>query len=151
SHPLRRVHECRGTRSRYPRISRSSQHPSDPFRLDQIRRRHSRKGRQRATSVRVTTLAPIQRSAPEEEDEARRAAFIRQQIETIVGELVPLSGTPGEQYLREKRRVDTDGIADILARIDAIGWHPAAYFNQPDPSKPHHEFHGRRLGCIAGR
>src|SRR5208282_6008271 len=56
SHPLRRVHECRGTRSRYPRISRSSQHPSDPFRLDQIRRRHSRKGRQRATSVRVTTL-----------------------------------------------------------------------------------------------
>src|SRR5208282_1930576 len=59
SHPLRRVHECRGTRSRYPRISRSSQHPSDPFRLDQIRRRHSRKGRQRATSVRVTTLEAL--------------------------------------------------------------------------------------------
>jgi putative DNA primase/helicase len=96
-------------------------------------------------------LAPIQRSAAEEEDEARRAASIRQQIETIVGELVPLSGTPGEQYLREKRRIDTDAIADILARIDAIGWHPAAYFNQPDPSKPHHEFHGRRPGCIAGR
>ena len=47
-------------------------------------------------------LTPIQRSAPEEEDEARRAAFIRQQIETIVRDLVPLRGTPGEQYIRRE-------------------------------------------------
>jgi transposase len=58
SYPLRRVHERRRTRDRYSGLSRSSQRPSDTFRLDQIRYRHSAKGRQRATSVRVTTLAP---------------------------------------------------------------------------------------------
>jgi putative DNA primase/helicase len=84
-------------------------------------------------------------------DDARRDAFVREQIAKIVRELVPLSGTPGEQYLRKGRCIDTYAIADILARTEAIAWHPAVYFNQPDPSKPHHEFHGRRLGCIVAR
>jgi hypothetical protein len=57
----------------------------------------------------------------------------------------PVRGTPGEAYLRETRRVETDAIADVLERMDAIGWHPRVYFNQPG-----HPVHGQRLGCIIG-
>jgi hypothetical protein len=41
--------------------------------------------------------------------------------------------------------MDTDPIADVLERTDAVGWHPRVYFHQPD-----HPLHGRRLGCIIG-
>jgi putative DNA primase/helicase len=91
------------------------------------------------------------RAAKKEEDDARRDAFVRDQIDSIVTELVPLRGTRGERSLREKRRIDTDAIADILARVDAIAWHPGVYFNQPDLSKPHYDLHGRRLGCMVTR
>jgi putative DNA primase/helicase len=67
----------------------------------------------------------------------------------IVAELVPVRGAPGETYLREVREIDTDAIADLLERTDAIGWHPAVYFHQPNPAEPHHELHGQRLGAIA--
>ena len=55
----------------------------------------------------------------------------------------PVRGTPGERYLRETRRINTEGIADVLERADAIGWHPSVYFHGPG-----HELHRQRLGCI---
>ena len=66
------------------------------------------------------------------------------------GEGVPLRGTPGEAYLSETRRIDVDAIADLLEHVEAIGWHPSVFFNQPDSTKPLHEFHGQRFGCIVG-
>jgi hypothetical protein len=63
----------------------------------------------------------------------------------IVSEILAVAGTPGEAFLRNVRRIDTKAIADVLERKDAIGWHPAVYFNQPE-----HELHGKRLGCIVG-
>ena len=54
-----------------------------------------------------------------------------------------LLGSPGETYFRDVRRIDTEAIADVLERIDAIGWHPAVYFNEPG-----HALHGRKLGAI---
>jgi hypothetical protein len=43
------------------------------------------------------------------------------------------------------RKIDTDAIADVLKRTDAIGWHPGICFNDEG-----HELHGRRLGAIIG-
>ena len=60
-------------------------------------------------------------------------------------EILPVAGTPGETFLRDVRRIDTKAIADVLEGKDAIGWHPAVYFNEPE-----HELHGKRLGCIIG-
>jgi putative DNA primase/helicase len=80
----------------------------------------------------------------------RRSAFVASLITEIVHGLVPVRGTPGEQYLRDTRKIDTDAVVDVLERVDAIGWHPAVYFHQPDPSEPHHELHGRQLGAIIG-
>jgi hypothetical protein len=68
----------------------------------------------------------------------------------IIAGLQPLSGTHGERYLTEIRRIETSAIRDLLERVDAIGWHPSVCFNQPDPAKPNHEFHGQRLGAIIG-
>jgi hypothetical protein len=57
----------------------------------------------------------------------------------------PVRGTRGERYLREVRRIDTDVVADVLERVDVIGWRSRAYFHEPG-----HELHGQRLGCIVG-
>jgi hypothetical protein len=62
-----------------------------------------------------------------------------------VAEMGPVHGTPGELYFSKTRCIDTDAIADVLERVDAIGWHPRVYFNQPG-----HPHHGQRLGCIVG-
>jgi hypothetical protein len=74
-------------------------------------------------------------------DDERALASARR----IVGELVRVTGSPGEAYLRDVRKIGVSAIVDVLARIDAIGWHPAVYFNEPD-----HPLHGQRLGCIVG-
>jgi hypothetical protein len=69
----------------------------------------------------------------------------------IVSELVPVVGTPGERNLRDVRKIDVDVIKDVLSRTDAIGWHPAVYFNEPEyprPGDPPHPLHGQKLGCI---
>jgi hypothetical protein len=68
----------------------------------------------------------------------------------IVSQTVPLIRTPGEDFLGITRGIDTTAIADVLERTDAIGWHHAVYFNQPDPEKEHHELHGQWLGAIIG-
>jgi hypothetical protein len=73
--------------------------------------------------------------------------------ERIIAGLVPVTGSPGERFLAIERKIDTDSIADVLGRTDAIGWHPAVYFNEPgDPLRgiPAHPLHGQRLGCIVG-
>jgi hypothetical protein len=79
------------------------------------------------------------------EAERRTETYVRDQIAAIQHEIVPPKGTPGERYLRETRDIDTAAIADVLERVDAIGWHPAVYFNQEG-----HELHGKRLGCLVG-
>jgi hypothetical protein len=71
--------------------------------------------------------------------DARALILARQ----IAFELRPILGSPGETYFRDVRRIDTEAIADVLERIDAIGWHPAVYFNEPG-----HALHGRKLGAI---
>jgi hypothetical protein len=63
----------------------------------------------------------------------------------IAFELRPVLGSPGETYLRDARKVVTSAIEDVLERTEAIGWHPAVYFNDPG-----HALHGRKLGCIVG-
>lgn len=63
----------------------------------------------------------------------------------IVRELKPILRTPGERYLAETRHINTNPLADVLERIDAIGWHDAIYLDEPS-----HALHGQRLGCIVG-
>jgi putative DNA primase/helicase len=72
-------------------------------------------------------------------------AFLRRLIADIVGKLGPIRGTPGEQYFSSIRKIDTDAIADVLERTDAIGWHPSVLFREKG-----HALDGRRLGCIVG-
>jgi hypothetical protein len=61
----------------------------------------------------------------------------------IAFEMRPVLGSPGETCLRDARRINTSAIEDVLERTNAIGWHPAVYFNEPG-----HALHGRKLGCI---
>jgi hypothetical protein len=89
--------------------------------------------------------APVEPTKAVGEAKKKKEAFVRRTIATIVRELVPVRRSPGERSLCETRGIDTDAIADVLERTDAIGWHPAVYFNQPG-----HPLHGRRLGCIVG-
>lgn len=85
--------------------------------------------------------APSRSPAPAADDETRRKTFAA----AIVRDLVPVRGSPGETYLRTERGIDTDALADVLERVDAIGWHPHVTFNEPG-----HALHGRKLGCIVG-
>lgn len=71
--------------------------------------------------------------------------FVAQLAADLVRELVPLIGTPGELYLAEVRKIDTDAIADVLERTDAIGWHPSVLLREES-----HALDRRRLGCIIG-
>ena len=77
-------------------------------------------------------------------DDERRARDLKS-AKRIASEICPLLGTDGERYLKETRCIDTAAVRDILARVDAIGWHGAGYFNEPA-----HALHGQRLGCIVG-
>ena len=97
--------------------------------------------------------APIVEADPGEA--ARRArwwAFCRATIEETVFGLRPVLDSPGENYLRDLRAIDTSlpVIRRALETTAAVGWHPSVYFSQKDPDEPFHELHGRRLGCIIG-
>ena len=81
--------------------------------------------------------APAATDAPRDDDRDARALMLARQI---AFELCPILGSPGETYFRDVRRIDTEAIADVLERIDAIGWHPAVYFNESG-----HALHGRKL------
>jgi hypothetical protein len=84
--------------------------------------------------------APAATDAPRDDDRDARALILARRI---AFEMRPILGTPGETYLREIRKIDTEAVADVLERTDAIGWLPAVYFNEPD-----HALHGRKLGAI---
>ena len=73
------------------------------------------------------------------------SAFVAQLVANIVREIGPVRRSPGEQYLREIRQIDTEAIADVLERTDAVGWHPSLLFREEG-----HPLDGRRLGCIVG-
>jgi putative DNA primase/helicase len=91
--------------------------------------------------------APPAPPKPAGDDEARSLRSAAR----IVADLGAIKGTPGEQYLRQIRKIDTNAIADVLKRTDAVGWHPAIYFNEPEyPERgdPPHPLHGRKLGAI---
>lgn len=86
---------------------------------------------------------------PDLDDE--REARIKRSVARIIRELVPIKGSAGEMYLREVRAIDVNAIADVLARVDAIGWHPAVYFNAPgaaEKGEPLHPLHGQKLDAI---
>jgi putative DNA primase/helicase len=97
---------------------------------------------------RALGIEPVQRQAPTRapepgpKDDQQKARALATAA-AYVAEMRPLRGTPGERYLRDARQINTDTIADVLERTDAIGWHPAVYFNEPG-----HPLHGQRLGCI---
>jgi Toprim domain/CHC2 zinc finger len=69
--------------------------------------------------------------------------FVTGRIEAIVRELVPVHSSPGGLWLREVRAIDTESIADILERTDAIGWHPSVLFREQG-----HPLDRKLLGCI---
>ena len=83
--------------------------------------------------------------APPPKSEPDNKAFIARTIADIVWQLAPIRGTPGEQNLADARKIDTDAIADVLERTDAIGWHPAVLFREQG-----HPLDGKQLGCIVG-
>lgn len=91
-----------------------------------------------APQARPRTTQAAREPAPEDN------AFVAQLIDSIVRELIPLRASPpAERYLAEVRQIDTDAIADVLERTDAIGWHPSVLFREQG-----HALDGRRLGCI---
>jgi hypothetical protein len=94
---------------------------------------------------RVPLAADMVKASPEPPDKRLLAIAAK-----IVLEMRLLAGTPGEVYLRDVRKIDVAAIADVLARTDAIGWHPAVYFNGLSDDRPPHPLHGQTLGCIVG-
>jgi hypothetical protein len=96
---------------------------------------------QRSAPIHVPPAPPTAPTPQLEFQERRTQALIR----AYIREFVPLTGTPGERYLAEVRKIDVDAIADVLERADAIGWHPSVYLNEPG-----HPLHGQKLGCIVG-
>jgi hypothetical protein len=76
-------------------------------------------------------------------DEQRARSLVN--AAAYVREMRSVRSSPGERYLRESRRIDTEAVTDVLERVDAIGWLPRAYFHEPG-----HELHSQRLGCIVG-
>jgi len=87
----------------------------------------------------VKVVHATRRSAPAH-DPSTEASVAR-----IITELRPIRGTDGERYLKERRRIDTAAIADILERTDAIGWHDAIFFREPG-----HPLDGRKIGAVIG-
>jgi putative DNA primase/helicase len=104
-----------------------------------------------ASRAEPTPRATPARETRAEASAARRGAFMRAQIVSIISGLVPIRGTDGERYLRETRGIDTDAIADLIERTNGVGWHPKVYFHEPvRPGRPGHPLHGQLLGCIIG-
>ena len=62
----------------------------------------------------------------------------------IVAEICPLISAPiALAYLDRVRKINVAAIEDVLSQVDAIGWHPAVYFNEPG-----HPLHRSKLGAI---
>jgi hypothetical protein len=95
---------------------------------------------ERASEPAPSRPAPAATDAPRDDDHDRRVLIFAKSIALGIR---PVRCTPGERYLHDVRKIDTETIADVLERADTIGWHPAVYFNEPD-----HALHGQKLGCI---
>ena len=110
----------------------------------------------RRLGINSANLRNYQRPAREtraDELAAKREATNRKRAATIASRLQPMIAALGEAYLRDERGIDVAAIADVLARTDAIGWHPAVYFNEPEyPERgdPPHPLHGQTIGAIIG-
>jgi hypothetical protein len=91
----------------------------------------------------ATTPKPARVRPSTEPKDTESNAFVERLIAGLVGEIGPVRRTPGAQYLSSVRKIDTDAIAGVLERTDAIGWHPSVLFREQG-----HPLDGRRLGCI---
>jgi len=88
--------------------------------------------------------APTAADAMRVERDERRAAHDLTFAKTLVLGMGPILEAPEPVgYLRVERKIDTEVIADVLGRVDAIGWRPAVPFY-----KEGHPLDGKRLGCI---
>ena len=76
-------------------------------------------------------------------DTAALEAFIRRMVDKTIRGMRPIAGTEGEAYLRDKRKIDTAALADVLSSTAAIGWHPESFFREDG-----HRLDRRNLGCI---
>lgn len=94
---------------------------------------------------RVLSNAGLPIPAIAQSQPAALPGFVERQVAAIVAELNPVRTTPGEDNLRETRKIDTEAIADVLERIDAIGWHPSVLLREEG-----HPLDGKKLGCIVG-
>ena len=81
-------------------------------------------------------------SGVEAEEQRRNASSAAR----IVACLQPVSGTPGEDYLRNVRCIDVSHwtIRRVLEGVETLGWSERTFFRQEDPSKPGHELNGHR-------
>ena len=129
-------------RLRLQRDSPAFSHAGDDFAecRDHVKARLGIDRRQQENRPQTPPRRPTQ--PPRDDDRDARALMFAKQI---AFELRPVLGSPGETYLRDARKIVTSAIEDVLERTEAIGWHPAVYFNEPG-----HALHGRKLGCIVG-
>ena len=91
----------------------------------------------------ATDRTPPQTRTPRTPQDDDRDARVLMFTKRIISEIVPLADSPGENYLRDVRGIDTSAIADVLERTDAIGWHPSVLFREEG-----HALHDKRIGCI---
>jgi hypothetical protein len=89
--------------------------------------------------------APQQSSPRADEADKRVHEFNLKIAASIVSEIVPIIGPPGEQYLHDIRKINTDAIADVLSSTYAIGWHSGVLFREDG-----HPLDGQRIGAIIG-
>jgi DNA primase len=84
-------------------------------------------GEERKPSKRSPAPAAVVPSRDDGDEAKREAARKLKSAARIVAELVPIIRSPEAlRYLAEVRKIDVGAIADVLERVDAIGWHPSA-------------------------
>jgi putative DNA primase/helicase len=89
------------------------------------------------------TLVPKPTAPVSPEPEPEPDTWALEVAARLVAAMTPIAGTPGEEYLRDVRCIDVTAIADVLARADAIGWHPGVWFHEPG-----HPLHDRAIPAI---
>jgi Toprim domain/CHC2 zinc finger len=98
--------------------------------------------------IKAREAREAERRRAEAAEQARNASSAAR----IVASLQPLAGTPGEDYLRDVRKIEVrhPAIRRVLEGVDALGWCARTCFRQENPSKPGHELNGQWLGAIIG-
>jgi putative DNA primase/helicase len=100
----------------------------------------------RPEEIRAREAQETERRRAEAEEQAHNASSVAK----IIACLQPVAGTPGEVYLRDVRRINSNhwAIRRVLEDLGTIGWCERVYFRQPDPNEPGHELHGQWLNAI---